>query len=401
MLAKRPQVSRLYEFGPFVLNANEHLLTSNGTPVPLPPKAFDLLVTLVEKNGRLVTKNDLIESVWQGASIEEGNIPYSVSLVRKALGDDAASPRYVATVSKQGYRFIAPIIALTESPNGQPTIETETENGASHLQAASLEPTSGSLLSSPLRNHGWHLLAASVLYSLYYSVAFMLEVAYEYETYGTRALSITPVIFLWVMGTSLVGLVGGLRRTSKGSTSGILFSLSIFIGAALILYLVLGLFLPNNAITQASFQTYPAQGAFLKSVYYVLPLVAIFVVLPAHLILAKECELASRKSRTGLELNRRSGSAASDSSVVFLRAWWLAGILLGTFCVALVGTAHLVENLHSSRNSGLFIELAQWRFLLYFLLGLECVLWYQQAQLRLSRQLQEGPKGQVGPELEL
>jgi DNA-binding winged helix-turn-helix (wHTH) protein len=401
MLAKRPQVSRLYEFGPFVLNAAEHLLSSNGTPVPLPPKAFDLLVTLVEKNGRLVTKNDLIESVWQGASIEEGNIPYSVSLVRKALGDDAASPRYVATVSKQGYRFIAPVIALTESPKGQRATKTETENSASYLQEASLDPTSGSFLSSPLRNHGWHLLAASVLYALYYSVAFMLEVAYEYETYGTRALSITPLIFLWVMGTSLVGLVGGLKRTSRGSTSGILFSLSIFIGAGLILYLVLGLFLPNNAITQASFQTYPAQGAFLKSVYYVLPLVGLFVVLPSHLIVANECELLNGKWRTGLKLHRNSRSAAKVVGVVYLRTWWLAGILLGTFCIALLGTAHLFENLQSSPNSGLFIQLAQWRFLLYFLLGLECVLWYQQAQRRTSRQLQGEQKGQVGSELEL
>jgi len=81
----------------------------------------------------------------------------------------------------------------------------------------------------------------------------MLEVAYEFETYGTRALSITPLIFFWAMGTSLLGLGVGLRRTSRGSTSGILFSTTIFIGAGLILYLVLGLFLPNNAITHATY----------------------------------------------------------------------------------------------------------------------------------------------------
>lgn len=190
------------------------------------------------------------------------------------------------------------------------------------------------------------------------------------------------------MGTSLVGLGGGLRRTSRGSTWGILFSLSIFIGAGLILYLVLGLFLPNNAITQASFQTYPAKGAFLKSVYYVLPLVVLFVVLPSHLIVANECELRNGIWRTGLELHRNSRSAASPVGVVYLRTWWLAGILLGTFCIALLGTAHLFENLRSSSNSGLFIQLAQWRFLLYFLLGLECVLWYEQAQGRIIRQLQ-------------
>jgi len=391
MLAKRPQDRRLYEFGPFVLNANERLLSSNGTPVPLPPKAFDLLVTLIEQSGHLVTKDELIESVWQGAFIEDGNIPYSVSLVRKALGDDAAAPRYVATVAKQGYRFIAPVTSLHESPNGQPPIKTGTENRAGYIHEATLNPTSGSFLSSPVRNHGWHFLAASVLYGLYYSVAFMLEVAYEYETYGTRALKVTPLIFLWVTGTSWLGLVGGLRRTSRGSTSGLLCSLSIFIGAALMLYLALGVFLPNNAITQASFQTYPAQGAFLKSIYYVLPLVALFLVVPAHLMVAKECELIRGKWRTDLELQPKSSSAASGSSAVYLRTWWLVGILLGTFCVALLGTAHLFENLKANPNSELFIHLAQWRFLLYFLLGLECVLWYQQAQRRISRLPQQNP----------
>src|SRR6266446_702497 len=306
MLAKRTQVSRLYEFGPFLLNAAEHLLTRNGTPVSLPPRAFDLLVVLVENNGSLVTKNDLLEIVWQEVSVEEGNITYNVSLVRKALGDNAAAPRYVATVSKLGYRFIAPVRRPTESSNSAAAIKTGIETIASYVQDATLDPTKDWVLSSPSKNHFWHLLTVSVLCALYYSVAFMLEVAYEYETYGTRALSITPLIFLWVMGTSLVGLGGGLRRTSRGSTSGILFSLSIFIGAGLMLYLVFGLFLPSYAITQASFQTYPAKGAFLKSVYYVFPLVVLFVVVPFHLIVAKECELPNGKCRTGFVLHRNS-----------------------------------------------------------------------------------------------
>lgn len=395
MLAKRTQVSGLYEFGPFLLNATEHLLITNGTSVSLPPRAFDLLVVLVENNGSLVTKDDLLEIVWQDVSVEEGNIPYSVSLVRKALGDNAAAPRYVATVSKLGYRFIAPVKRPTESPNSPPAIRTGIETNASYVQDATLDPTSDRLLSSTLKNHVWHLLAVSVLYALYYCVAFMLEVAYEYETYGTRALSITPLIFLWVMGTSLLGLVGGLRRTSRGSTSGVLFSLSIFIGAGLMLYLVFGLFLPNYATTQASFQTYPAKGAFLKSVYYVLPLVVLFVVLPFHLVVANECELLKGKWRTGLDLHRNSRWSASPPGVVYLRTWWLAVILLGTFCSALLGIAHLFENLQPSPNRGLFVQLAQWRFLLYFLLGLECVLWYQQAQRRTGREPQGEQKALV------
>ena len=309
MSAKRPEDSRLYEFGPFILNAAEHQLIRNDTAVPLPPRAFDLLVVLVENGGSLVTKNQLIETVWRGAFVDEGNIPYNVLLVRKALGDDAAAPRYVATVSKQGYRFIAPVKVLTESATKQPAIEIES-NG-NYEQRITLDLTGPLTFSSPVKGHPWHLLAVSVLYGLYYSVSFMLEVAYEYEIYGRRALSITPLVFLWVMGTSLLGLHLGLKRTGRGLTSGVSLSLSIFIGAALILYLGLALFLPNNAITRATFQTYPAQGAFLKSVYYVLPLVVLFVVLPSHYIVAKEREVAHRQSHGALKLERSAHVAGA------------------------------------------------------------------------------------------
>jgi DNA-binding winged helix-turn-helix (wHTH) protein len=128
MVAKQPRINRLYEFGSFVLDPAEYLLTTNGTPVSLPPRAFDLLVVLVESDGRLMTKENLLNCVWQDVAVEEGNIPYNISLVRKALGDDAAAPRYVATVSKLGYRFIAPVKRLTEFINRPTVISTLSEH---------------------------------------------------------------------------------------------------------------------------------------------------------------------------------------------------------------------------------------------------------------------------------
>ena len=79
---------RLYNFGPFRLEPAERLLLREGQPVPLPPKAYDLLVTLVAHAGHLVTKEDLLRDVWPGTFVEEANLSYTVSLVRKALGDD-------------------------------------------------------------------------------------------------------------------------------------------------------------------------------------------------------------------------------------------------------------------------------------------------------------------------
>jgi TolB-like protein/DNA-binding winged helix-turn-helix (wHTH) protein/Tfp pilus assembly protein PilF len=100
---------RLYSFGPFRLEPAERLLLRDGQPVPLPPKAYDLLVTLVAHAGHLVTKEDLLRDVWPGTFVEEANLSYTVSLVRKALGDDREPYRYIETVPKRGYRFKEPV----------------------------------------------------------------------------------------------------------------------------------------------------------------------------------------------------------------------------------------------------------------------------------------------------
>lgn len=99
----------LYEFGPFVLNAGERILLKGSSPVPLAPKAFEMLVVLIQNSGRLISKDELIKAVWPDTVVEEGNLSLNISLIRKALGDSAAEPQYVETVPKWGYRFVAPV----------------------------------------------------------------------------------------------------------------------------------------------------------------------------------------------------------------------------------------------------------------------------------------------------
>src|SRR5882757_4710154 len=103
------QHKHLYEFDPFVLDVRERLLLKDSAAVALPPRAFDVLVVLVERSGRLVSKNDLMNAVWGDTAVEEGNLSLYISAIRRALGDTAVVPRYVQTVTKQGYRFIAPV----------------------------------------------------------------------------------------------------------------------------------------------------------------------------------------------------------------------------------------------------------------------------------------------------
>ena len=99
----------VYQFRDFTLDVAERRLSRGEAPVHLPPKTHDLLVTLVQQPGRLLTKDELLARVWPDAFVEEGILTVHVSAVRKALGDDTKPPTYIETVSGAGYRFIASV----------------------------------------------------------------------------------------------------------------------------------------------------------------------------------------------------------------------------------------------------------------------------------------------------
>lgn len=108
-------VSHLYEFGNFSLDPGQRLLLRNGKPVSVTPKAFDLLVVMLENNGQLLVKDRLMAALWPGVSVEEGNLAVAVSQLRKILGDDRGKHKYIETVSKQGYRFVAEVVERSEA----------------------------------------------------------------------------------------------------------------------------------------------------------------------------------------------------------------------------------------------------------------------------------------------
>jgi len=104
------QASGLYEFGPYRLDASQRLLTRAGEGVTLAPKTFKLLLILVESRGRVLTKKDLMSALWPDTFVEEANLPFQVSGLRKALGDDGA--QWIETLPKHGYRFKAPVTQI-------------------------------------------------------------------------------------------------------------------------------------------------------------------------------------------------------------------------------------------------------------------------------------------------
>ena len=110
---------RFYQFGPFRLDAGGRLLFRGNDPIPLPPKAADTLLLLVENAGQVVEKDELLKKVWQGAFVEEGSLTRAISVLRKALGEGVDGQEYIATISKRGYRFAAPVGAVSAEP-GEP-----------------------------------------------------------------------------------------------------------------------------------------------------------------------------------------------------------------------------------------------------------------------------------------
>ena len=97
------------EFGPFRLDRRERRLLRDGKPVPLTGKVFDTLCVLVENSGHLVTKNQLLAAVWPNTIVEEENLSYTISVLRKALQQHRSEPTYIETVPRQGYRFVMPV----------------------------------------------------------------------------------------------------------------------------------------------------------------------------------------------------------------------------------------------------------------------------------------------------
>src|SRR5262245_48039174 len=103
-------------FGPFVVDRTRYRVLRNGEALDLTPKLLDLLLHLLDHAGSLVTKEQLLDALWPGANVTENALAQAVSELREALGDDAATPRFIKTVTRRGYRFIAPVDDLAPSP---------------------------------------------------------------------------------------------------------------------------------------------------------------------------------------------------------------------------------------------------------------------------------------------
>lgn len=142
------ETRHLYAFDSFRLDTAERQLLHDGAPVPLTPKVFETLVVLVERSGHLVEKDELMKLVWAEAFVEQANLARCVHTLRKALAEEHSGHKYIETVPKRGYRFVAEVREIENGGNNTATPDKAEAQMQQHSDAA----TESSKPETPLNN---------------------------------------------------------------------------------------------------------------------------------------------------------------------------------------------------------------------------------------------------------
>ena len=122
-------VTKGFRFGEFFLDSVEQSLLRDGKQVSITPKTYQLLAILVENAGTIVEKGRIMDAIWGDSFVEDGNLAFTIRLIRIALDDDAREPRYIETVPRRGYRFIAAVTPVETEPStiGSVVLPSESE----------------------------------------------------------------------------------------------------------------------------------------------------------------------------------------------------------------------------------------------------------------------------------
>lgn len=219
------QLKRVYEFGWFRLDAQEGVLLKDDCVVPLTPKAFDLLLLLVENRGHLVLKEEIMSRLWPESFVEEVNVNRNISTLRRALADSPTAPVYIETVPKRGYRFVAAVIEVpadgaelimerrisaeifTEEEEIIDAVGPDTDEVFEPARLARHPAVQASLISRLRRHTG--LLLAGVMLALVAVVVYQWVVGQRGRaatTAGVKSLAVLPFKDMGATGDEHLGL---------------------------------------------------------------------------------------------------------------------------------------------------------------------------------------------------
>jgi DNA-binding winged helix-turn-helix (wHTH) protein len=139
-------------FGDFALDTDRRELRRGAALIAMEPQVFDLLIYLVQNRERVVSKDDLIASVWQGRIVSESTLSSRITAVRKAVGDSGKEQNLIRTAARKGIRFVGTVIeSPDDSPGENPTGLAHAQNGATHPPRQGLARPPPALNNLPLR----------------------------------------------------------------------------------------------------------------------------------------------------------------------------------------------------------------------------------------------------------
>jgi TolB-like protein/DNA-binding winged helix-turn-helix (wHTH) protein/cytochrome c-type biogenesis protein CcmH/NrfG len=153
-----PAAGYLYRFGQFALDSRKRTLARADSPVSLTPKAFDVLLFLLQNPNRLVTKEELLQAVWGDTFVEEGNLTQYISHLRKALGEHSEDARLIVTIARKGYQFTGDV-AVAEAADTPKQIAVQapvTESSRAYTRPALEFQTKGA---TPKTSKHWQKAA--------------------------------------------------------------------------------------------------------------------------------------------------------------------------------------------------------------------------------------------------
>jgi DNA-binding winged helix-turn-helix (wHTH) protein len=125
------QTQPFYEFLGFQLDARQRVLIRDGNLIALTPKAFDVLLFLVQNGGRIIEKDELMKAIWPESFVEEGNLSHNIFVLRKALGDDQNGNCLIQTIPRRGYKFVATVNQVDAQPPQNAVKEEDKSSQAS------------------------------------------------------------------------------------------------------------------------------------------------------------------------------------------------------------------------------------------------------------------------------
>lgn len=380
-----------YKFEDFCVDPQRRLLLRADQPIAITDRAFDTLIVLLENFGQIVERERFFQEVWQDVAVEPNNLDQSIYVLRNALKDTKEPRQFIKSVTKRGFIFLKHVEIITVSPINLTEPEIILPSSEPVRDAIPLAETGVTEVATANQRHTYlgHIATSSALYALLYSIALLLEVSYKFDDFVPAAIELAVLIFLTVFAASFGGLRLIQKRTLEGHHGGLVLASLLFVIMGLLVYGLLGFFLPGSAITEANFQTYSAHAAYLKNVSVFLALALVFMIIPFHFVhsLKREINTGKHRSAQNLLLGKRRGVVPAGA--IFLRPWWLVALLIIAVVGSQIAMSHIIDNLKPGSHMNLFTALAEARRLNYFTLAIESLVWYNWALNDLRNECQK------------